>query len=272
MISWNHKIYLCCLVLCQAALFSQDGEIIPITSQIGTMVDAEENRYYEMFTDIRGFKSAQFYEVGPNEYIARIVFVEYSTQRTTKRRFSLRQFSELQNRLKGIPPITDAFRDQVKDDFTYLHTVDIIEAIPVDQYVVIDHRDGKKIRGTLLTFDEKHLRIQTPSTLIPVPVWQMNKISYRPSIIDRSPWDKYFMYLSAGLGVGLMEVWNDHRHPEIDRIWFNRFTGLTVGIVVYRELKQIGEILLTPKTEFALTPEDQKSIELYILKKFKVLN
>ena len=117
---WKNRFILICLVLFQADLFSQTGEIIPLTPDIGTVVDAAENVYYNLFPDIKGFKSAQFYELPNQSYIARIVFVEYSTPRTTKKRFTLRQITTLQNQLMGLPPITNEFRERIKSDFTYL--------------------------------------------------------------------------------------------------------------------------------------------------------
>lgn len=269
---WKNRLIPICLVFFQAGLFSQTGEIVPLTPAIGTVVDAAENVYYNLFPDIKGFKSAQFYELPNQSYIARIVFVEYSTPRTTKKRFTLRQITTLQNQLKRLPPITNEFRKQIKSDFTYLNTVEVLNDIPLNQYVVIQHRNGKKIRGTLMSFDEKYLHIQTPLEVLKIPIWQMNNIAYKTTIIDRSSWKRYLLFLSAGIGIGVMEVWNNHRNPPADKIWYNRFIGLMFGVILSNEFQQISEIVLTPKTEFALTPEDQRTIELTLLKKFKVLN
>ncbi len=269
---WKLSVIIICLAFCQADLLAQDGEIVHLSPEIGTELDAAENVYYNIFPDISGFKNAQFYEQPDRSYIAKIVFVKYSNQRTTKRRFTFRQFFDLQNSVKGFPELTESERSKIKSDFTYLNTVDVMNNIPGNQYVIIKHRDGKKIKGTFIKFDEKYLHVQTPLEVLRIPLWQMNNIAYKTSIIDRSSWKKYFLLFSASLGVGAMEVWNNHRDPVIDKIWYNRVMGLMLGIIFSNELQEASEILLTPNREFALTPEDQKTIELTLLKKFKVLD
>lgn len=264
---WRFKLCLICLVICQADLFSQEGEIIPLTPDIGTEIDAAENVYYNIFPGIKGFKNAQFFEFPNHIYIAQIVFVEYSNQRTTKKKFTLRQITTLQNHLLPLVPMPEEYRKQIKSDFTYLNTVEVINEIPLNQYVVIHHRDGKNIRGTLNSFDEKYLNIQTPLKILRVPIWKMNSIAYKTSIVDRSSWKKYFLFLSAGIGVGVTEVWNDHRDPSNENIWYNRFMGLMFGLILSNELQQVTEIILTPKTDFALTPEDQKNDRINIIEK-----
>ena len=70
-------------------LNGQDGEIIPLSQKVGLTLDAEENLFYNVFTDIDGFESAQFYEMSPRTVIARITFVQYSQQKTSKRKHEI---------------------------------------------------------------------------------------------------------------------------------------------------------------------------------------
>ena len=53
-------------LLLGSLLIAQEGEIVPLSPKVGLLIDAEENQFYEIFPDIKGFESAQFYEL-PNQ-------------------------------------------------------------------------------------------------------------------------------------------------------------------------------------------------------------
>ena len=76
-------------------LAAQKGEVIPLTKHIGFTLDAEENMYYEVFTDIPNFKSAQFYEIKVNRIEARISFVDFTKIKLSRRTFNLRELTDL---------------------------------------------------------------------------------------------------------------------------------------------------------------------------------
>ena len=44
-------------------ILAQNSEIVQLTKHIGFTLDAEENKYYEVFTDIPNFESAQFFQI-----------------------------------------------------------------------------------------------------------------------------------------------------------------------------------------------------------------
>ena len=70
----------------------QDGEIIPLSQKVGLTLDAEENLFYNVISDIDGFESAQFYEMSTHTVIARISYVQYSQQKTSKRKYKMMEF------------------------------------------------------------------------------------------------------------------------------------------------------------------------------------
>ena len=61
-----------------ACLDQYKGEIIPLSQKVGSEIDSEENIFYNIFPDINGFVSGQFYALDGERYTARIVFIEYS--------------------------------------------------------------------------------------------------------------------------------------------------------------------------------------------------
>ena len=119
----------------------QKREVITITTHIGHTLDAEENIHYSVFTDIPNFESAQFIEINPNRIEARISFVEYTNKKVSRRAYNLKDFSNLQLRLKQIPNITNEIRESFRKNLTYLRTKEVLENIPTGQYVSVKHRN-----------------------------------------------------------------------------------------------------------------------------------
>ena len=99
------------IIFACTTLGAQEGEVIEITKDIGYTLDAEENLHYEIFTDIPNFESAQFFEMSRNRIEVRISFVEFTQIKISKRAFDLKEFSDLQFRLKQMPTITDDIRE-----------------------------------------------------------------------------------------------------------------------------------------------------------------
>ena len=166
---------------------SQEGEIIPLSQKVGSEIDPEENIFYTIFPEIKGFVSGQFYEVDKNRYIVRIIFIEYSHERLSQKSYTLREFVVLQNYVNRQKTITESERKYISGELTYLNTDKVIKSIPLNQFVVMKHRDNKKIGGTIRSYDGKHIEIQTPISIISVPIWELEQISYRPLIIERLP-------------------------------------------------------------------------------------
>jgi len=128
---------------------SQEGEIIPLSQKVGSEIDPEENIFYTIFPEIKGFVSGQFYEVDKNRYIVRIVFIEYSHERLSQKSYTLREFVALQNYVNRQKTITESDRKYISGELTYLNTDKVIKSIPLNQFVVMKHRDNKKIGGTI---------------------------------------------------------------------------------------------------------------------------
>ncbi len=248
-------------ILAASFLNGQKGEIIPLSKKVGLTLDAEENLFYNVFTDIDGFESAQFYEMSYKTVIAKITFVQYSQQKTSRRRLHMKEFLEMKESVDIQRMITEEDRKLVHENLTYLQTDDILENILEDQYITIKHRSGVRIRGTLKEYKEKYLKIQTPVSLEEIPIWDMESISYRDSILNKKEW-KFAIYgLSALAGITFAEGWNLQVRPENDDTWHFRFMGSVLGLLAGREVFQTINILSSPKTFFALTPEEMDKLK-----------
>ena len=242
-------------------LSAQTPDIIPLSKKVGLTVDAEENVFFRIFPDIDGFYSAQFYEAGKNKIIIQIVFINFSQRSVRRRSLTMREFIELQHHVDVQPPITDRDREGIRKNLTYLTTVNILESIPPDQFIIIKHRTGKKIRGALIGLEKRQLSIQTPISVETIPIWDMASITYRKKIREL-PKLKGFLYaLSALGGVILAEVWNEQTRPRIEQVWHFRFIGTVLGMLTGVETYQAVNIISSPKTFFALTPEEMDKLK-----------
>ena len=237
-------------------LHAQEGEVIEITKDIGYTLDAEENLHYEIFTDIPNFESAQFFEMSRNRIEVRISFVEFTQIKISKRAFDLKEFNDLQFRLKKAPIITEGIRESFRKNLTYLRTKSVLDNIPAGQYLEVKNINNLWVKGTLLAFNNNRLLIQTPVSIKQVPMNKLKQIKYREKIISKPEWKLNIYGLAAILGVGLMETWNRQASPDWGYKWHNRFIGATLGLVAGAEVYDTSMILLTKKTQFGLTPEE----------------
>jgi len=249
------------VLLSYGLLLAGDPEIIALTSEIGFLLDPAENKYYNVFPDVSGFESAQFYQVKPNRIEVHIVSVQFTRKKKIRRAMNLRKFSNMQVRIKQIRIMTENDREEMAQDFTYLKVEEILKSIIPNQYVKIKHRSGKKINGTFLEYNEQKLIVQTPASIQIIPVWDMEKISYRQEIISRPDWKLRIYGLAGIFGLSLMEVWNKQTKPQAEMTWHNRFMGSALGTLAGAEIYDTMLILLTPKTHFALTATEQEKLK-----------
>lgn len=237
-------------------LMGQKGEIIPLTKHIGFTLDAEENLYYEVFPDIHNFKSAQFFEINNNRIEARITFIDYTQIKVSRKAYNVKQLIRLQNQLNQKPMLTDEIRRSYRENLTYLRTKEILDNIPTGQYVSVKHQNGKWINGTLLSYRNDKLLLQTPFAVRQIPITNMERINYREEIIKRPEWKLRMYGVAAFLGFVVMESWNRQTNPSFGPKWHNRFVGAIFGLIAGAEVYDTSMILLSKKTQFGLTPAE----------------
>ena len=257
----NHNLIYSLLFIFVAFIHAQTPDIIPLSKKVGLTVDAEENIFYRIFNDIDGFYSAQFYDVGKNKIVVQIVFVDFSQKSVRRRSMTTEEFIDLKHHVDAQPYITDIDRQAISENLTYLTTVSIIESIPYDQYIVIEHRSGKKVRGSVLGVEDRLISIQTPISVETIPIWDMASLTYKKEIRE-IPKIKGFLYAVSALGgVILAEIWNEQTRPRIDLIWHFRFIGTVLGTLFGAETYQAVNIISSPSTFFALTPEEMDKLK-----------
>ena len=156
---------------------------------------------------------------------ARISYLEFTRTKTSKKIFALRSFVDLQLQLNAMPPITEQIRESFRKNLTYLRTKDILKSIPKGQYVEINHINGKKLKGTLLSFNKDRLFVQTPMSVKMIKMTSMERITYRDNIINRPELQKFIYSGAAIMGLIMMELWNRQTNPIWAYRWHNRFFG-----------------------------------------------
>lgn len=249
------------ILLFLTILFSQEGEIIPLSQKVGMTLDAEENLFYQVFTDINGFENAQFYELNPHTILINISFVEFSQQKTAKRKIPMIDFLKMKEHVDLQSTITDQDRKNIHLNLTYLDTDQILSHIKPDQFVKVAHRSGRTIRGTLKSYGDKMIHIQTPVALESIPIWDMSAISYRENFIEKKNWKLPIYGLTALFAVSMAEVWNEQTRPENEYIWHFRFLGSVLGLLAGSEVYRTVNVLISPKTLFSLTPEEMNKLK-----------
>ncbi len=241
-------------------IHAQNSEIVQLTKHIGFTLDAEENKYYEVFTDIPNFESAQFFQINADTVQSRISYLEFTRKKISIKNFTVKSFVDLQIRLSKKSPITDEIRDSYRKNLTYLRTKDILANIPKGQFVEVNHINGKKIKGTLISFNKDRLFIQTPMSVKMIKMTSMERITYRNKIIDRPEWQKFIYSGAALLGLMMMELWNRQTDPIWAYRWHNRFFGATLGLLAGAELYDTSMIIMTKKTKFGLSSSELEKL------------
>jgi len=241
-------------------IIAQNSEIVQLTKHIGFTLDAEENKYYEVFTDIPNFESAQFFQINTDTIQSRISYLEFTRKKISIKNFTAKSFVDLQIRLSKKSPITDEIRDSYRKNLTYLRTKDILANIPKGQFVEVNHINGKKVKGTLISFNKDRLFIQTPMSVKMIKMTSMERITYRNKIIDRPEWQKFIYSGAALLGLMMMELWNRQTDPIWAYRWHNRFFGATLGLLAGAELYDTSMIIMTKKTKFGLSSSELEKL------------
>ena len=152
--------------------------------------------------------------------------------------------------------LTDGIRRSYRENLTYLRTKEVLENIPTGQYVSVKHQNGKWISGTLLSYRNDKLSLQTPFAVRQIPIINMERINYREEIIKRPEWKLTMYGVAAFLGFGVMEFWNWQTNPSFGPKWHNRFMGAIFGLIAGAEVYDTSMILLSKKTQFGLTPAE----------------
>ena len=245
-----------------SGLSAQEGEILPLSVKVGMMLDAEENAILGIFPNVKGFESAQFYQLSENRYEVKISYIEQTASKSTKRIINWKQFQRLRYRAGSHPEITEEMREAKRDFFMYLKVHNIMDDIPPSTYCKLKHSNGTTLTGTFVKYKDRVITFQSTTRRIDFPITELESITYRPYLDDGNMTKKVIAFaLGALAGVAMEEMWNVQSRPSIDLAWHNRFTGLILGLVAGPELFEAVSVLTSPDRLIRFTPEEVAKIK-----------
>ncbi len=247
--------------MCHPLAAQKESDVVVLSIKVGATVDAAENAFMNLFPDVQGFESAQFYKLSENRYVAKIVYVDRTRRKLKKRRYSWKQFQQLKYRAGSHPAITEEQREQQLDYLTYLRTHNIMEDIPPSTFCTIKHESGRRFTGTFVKYENREITFQSLTKRLKFPIEELVSITYRPFVDDGQLWKKWAAFgIGAVAGTSIAEVWNSQKSPRIDIVWYNRFLGMGIGLLFGSEMFEAVSVITSPDQVLALTPEELAKI------------
>ncbi len=244
-------------MVCQPVASQEENDIVILSIKVGSTIDAAENSLMDLFPDVKGFQSAQFYKLSEDRYLAKIVYVDRTRRKLKKRQYSWRQFQQLKYRAGSHPAITEEQRSQQLDYLTYLRTHNIMEDIPTSTFCTIKHESGQRFTGTFVKYEDREITFQSLTKRFKFPIEELVSITYRPFLDDGQLWKKWSAFgIGAVAGTSFAEIWNSQKSPRIDIVWYNRFLGMGLGFLIGSEIFEAISVITSPAKVIALTPEE----------------
>ena len=234
--------------------YSKD-EVVILSPRVGTIIDIHENRFYRIFPKVRNFYSAQIYLTSDLKYKVRIVVTKKGKQKTYEKKMTLKQFTRFQNKVNAQPEFTEREREIMYAGMDFLRAAQIIKDLPKPQYVKIIYNGNKRLRGTLVAFENNIIKVQTGNSLEKIDLDNVELISYRLSDNEFLGIKPYIYALSGALGLRVAALYNSQRSPRLDESWYYRFYGITLGLIFSGELYDALSTILTPTETFILSRE-----------------
>jgi len=253
-------IFLCLFL---GDLFAQE-EVILLSRRVGTVIDKDENFYYNIFPRENDFSTAQVYQLSKNKFRVKIAKTISGEEKIVFRYISLRNFVMLQNKINGKEEMTPARLKEMYAGMDYLRAEKILNDIPKPQFISIKHSGKKILKGTLVNFKENVLHIQTPTTLEKIKLKRVDALSYRESIGDFESY-RVPIFIATGLtGFAIAHLFNSNRSviyneygiPRKDLSRFSQISGVAIGLIFSSELIDAVSTLLTPKETLILSKSE----------------
>jgi len=223
------KTILIGLFLLLNGLSAQSGEVVPLSPKVGSTISAPENRYYRIFPDIKGFESAQIFDIGNERYSIRIVWYDHGRMRVTKRTWNLRTFVEIQTRVGETIPPSDRLPKEESLEQEGANTINYSD-LSLHSEILIKPVKGRRFTGTILSHESNKLTLQTWKTQRTIHIKDIVSVTILDTSYDQSFWLKVVYGFSGLVGVGFAESLNSVANVKGDRRWYNRFLGLSFGL------------------------------------------
>ena len=119
----------------------------------------------------------------------------------------------------------------------------------------IIHNGNKHLRGTLVSFENNIVNVQTGRSLEKIDLDNVELISYRLSDNEFLGLKPYIYAISGIMGLNIATIYNSQRSPRLDESWYYRFYGIAAGLIFSGELYEALSTMLTPTETFILSQE-----------------
>ena len=237
-----------------ASGYSRD-EVVILSPRVGTIIDIHENRFYRIFPKVKKFYSAQIYSTSDLNYKVRIIVTRKGKQKTYEKKMSLEQFTRFQNKVNAQPEFTKQAREIMYAGMDFLRAAQIIKDLPKPQFIKVIHGNNKKLKGTLVSFENNFINVQTGRSIEKIDLDNIESISYRLSDNVFLGIKSYIMAFSGTIGLSMSQLYNSQRSPRLDESWYYRFYGIALGLIFSGELYDALSTILTPTETFILSQE-----------------
>ena len=225
------------------------NDVVILSQKVGSEINEEENIFYNIFPDVKGFVNAQILQQSNNRYIFRIVTKRNGEFDEIIKHMNLKEFATLQNYVNGQPEMTEEAKIAMFEGLDYLKAGKIVNEIPKPQFVKIKYSKSKTIhadlagklnsmpkwlrggtsftaksaerfvkwlttpttKGTLIKVEENILHIQTATRMDQISLSDVDAISYRLTIGEYDFIKPYLYGISAFVGMGMAQIYNSQR-------------------------------------------------------------
>ena len=251
------KFFFIYFIISSLLIAKQSNDIIVLSRKVGSTIDAAENSILKLFPDVVGFESAQIYELSPNRYMVKIVYVKNTKYILKKRYLTWLQLERLKYKVNSVAQISDKQKELEYDYMNYLRVYSILDEIPKNSFCSVKIKNGNKINGTYVDYKDDFLNIQSFRSKLSFNIEDIVFIDFRLISDDNAIFKRQLSYI-IGISIGLFasEIWNNQKSPQEDMVWHNRFASIALGLFFSREVYEAIIYLTSPKEKIIFSPEE----------------
>ena len=245
-------------------------DVVILSENVGTEIDIDENRFYRIFPREKGFINAQIIKSGESTY--KVTIVKKNNRKSFKviRLLNQTNFQQLKDKVDQQPELTKEAKIAMYEGMDFLRAEKVIQDLPKPQFIVLKHSGKKKLKGTLLNFEDNILYIQTASRIEKINLSLLDQISYRTSLGKYDPYRNYFYILSSIVGLGISHKYNSQRPtiyneypyqnvPRSDLSFYRYITGIVFGLIFSSEVFDALSTLLTSSDTIILSEAEYEA-------------
>jgi hypothetical protein len=236
-------------------------QIVILSSNVGTEIDKNENRFYRIFPKEKQLINAQFIKIGEEKY--RIDVVKKINGKISKvnRYINQNEFDKFKIHVDNQPILTNKLINEMYEGMHFLRAQKIVNEIPKPQFVILRHSKNKKLSGTLLNVVDNTLFIQTATTIEKIELTKIDRFSYRSFYNNFNYLRPYTFFITGLTGFAMARfynaqrpiTYNDYGIPRKDLSAYRQIFGTIIGLIFSSEVFDAISTLLTPTDTIILS-------------------